>query len=87
MEAQQRVAFQWAKNQIGRAVDLIIDKEIDREKNVWLARSHADAPDVDAVVYLTGSPRTPLYEGAIVPAEIVGCRDYDLVAAAVGSPR
>ncbi len=87
MEAQQRVAFDWAKRQVGRAVELIVDKEIDRSKNVWLARSFADAPDVDAVVYLTGSPRVPLYEGAIVPSEIVGSRDYDLVAAAVGAPR
>lgn len=87
MEAQQKVAFAWAKSQIGRAVEVIIDKQIDKSKNVWLARSHADAPDVDAVVYLTGTTRTPLYEGAIVPAEIVGSQEYDLVAAAVGSPR
>lgn len=87
MEIQQRIAFQWAKKQIGRAVELIVDKALDQTKNVWLARSPADAPDVDAVVYLTGSPRTPLKAGDIVPAEIVGSRQYDLVAAAIGAPR
>jgi ribosomal protein S12 methylthiotransferase len=87
MEAQQRVAFDWAKRQQGRAIEVIVDKVIDHSKNVWLARSAADAPDVDALVFLTGSPRVPLYEGAIVPCEIVGSRQYDLLAAAIGSPR
>lgn len=87
MEAQQRVAFDWAKQQRGKAVEVIVDKPLDQEQNVWLARSPYDAPDVDAVVFLTGSARTPLTPGAIVPAEIVGHRDYDLVAVAVGAPR
>lgn len=87
MVAQQQVAFAWAKRQIGRAFEVIVDKELDRSKNVWLARSYADAPDVDALVYLTGAARTPLYQGAIVPVEIVGSQEYDLIAAAVGAPR
>jgi ribosomal protein S12 methylthiotransferase len=87
MEAQQRVAFDWAKQQRGKAVEVIVDKPLDQDQNVWLARSPYDAPDVDAVVFLTGSARTPLTSGAIVPAEIVGHRDYDLVAVAVGAPR
>ena len=87
MEIQQQVAFDWARRQVGRAVELLVDKVVDASKNVWLARSYADAPDVDAVVYLTGSPRQPLTEGAIVPAEIVGHQQYDLIAVAVGKPR
>ncbi|MBX3421563.1 MAG: 30S ribosomal protein S12 methylthiotransferase RimO [Pirellulaceae bacterium] len=87
MQVQQQVAFAWAKRQVGRAVEVIVDKELDKSKNVWLARSPADAPDVDALVYLTGSPRTPLYAGALVPCEIVGHQQYDLIAAAIGQPR
>jgi ribosomal protein S12 methylthiotransferase len=87
MEIQQRIAFQWAKKQVGKAIEVIVDKALDQSKNVWLARGSADAPDVDAVVYLTGSPRTPLKTGDIVPAEVVGSRQYDLVAAAIGAPR
>lgn len=87
MEVQQKVAFDWAKRQVGSAIEVIVDKAIDPSNNVWIARSPFDAPDVDAAVYLTGSPRTPLREGAIVPVEIVGHRDYDLVGVAVGSPR
>ena len=44
----------------------------------------ADAPDVDGVVYVTGKR---LSAGKIVPCEVVGRSDYDLVAAAVGEPR
>ncbi len=87
MAVQQRIAFDWSKQQTGRALEVIVDKSLDQSKNVWLARSTADAPDIDGLVFLTGSPRTPLYEGAIVPVEIVGQQEYDLVAVAVGKPR
>ncbi len=87
MGVQQTIAFDWCQSQVGSAVEVIIDKEIDGTKNVWLGRSFADAPDVDAVVYVTGRKRTPLAPGHIVPVEIVGHRDYDLIAAAVGNPR
>jgi ribosomal protein S12 methylthiotransferase len=87
MEVQQKLAFSWCKSQIGNALDVVIDKVVDAEKNVWLGRSFADAPDVDAVVFVTGNPRQPLREGVIVPTEIVGHKDYDLIAAAIGEPR
>ena len=87
MEVQQKVAFDWTKRQVGRALEVIVDKALDQSGNAWVARSPYDAPDVDAVVYLTGSPRTPLTEGAIVPVEIVGHQNYDLIAVAVGAPR
>lgn len=87
MEVQQRLAFEWCQDQRGNALEVILDKVVDAEKNVWLGRSYADAPDVDAAVFVTGSPREPLAAGNIVPAEIVGHRDYDLVAAAIGKAR
>ena len=58
---------------------------VDREDNVWIGRSHSDAPDVDAVVYVTGNDRK-LSSGKIVACEIVTAQDYDLVAVAVGRP-
>jgi ribosomal protein S12 methylthiotransferase len=87
MAVQQRLAFDWCRQQVGGALEVMIDKVVDAEKNVWLGRSFADAPDVDAVVYVTGTKRQPLRSGAIVPVEIVGHQDYDLIAAAIGAPR
>ncbi len=87
MQVQQELAFDWCKRQIGNALEIVIDKVVDEQKNVWLGRSYADAPDVDALVYVTGNQRQPLRAGCIVPAEIVGHQDYDLIAAAIGEPR
>jgi ribosomal protein S12 methylthiotransferase len=87
MQAQQAVAFDWCQGQVGNAMEVIIDKEIDASKNVWLARSYADAPDVDALVYVTGTAREQLKPGVIVPVEIVDSRGYDLVGSAIGPSR
>lgn len=87
MQIQQRLAFDWCARQVGNAMEVILDKVVDASANVWLGRSFADAPDVDAAVFVTGQNRHPLAAGQIVPVEIVGHRDYDLIAAAIGPPR
>jgi ribosomal protein S12 methylthiotransferase len=84
MAEQQQVAFAWNDAQLGRQVDLILDSAVPGEKHAYVGRSHADAPDVDGVVYVSGEG---LRVGAIVTCEIVGSSEYDLVAAAVGPAR
>ena len=87
MALQQRLAFDWCQQQVGNALEVILDRVVDEGANVWLGRSYADAPDVDAAVYVTGQPRQRLSSGQIVPVEVVGQREYDLIAAAIGAPR
>jgi ribosomal protein S12 methylthiotransferase len=84
MAVQQEVAFAWNQAQIGRQVDVMIDSAVPGEKQAWVGRGHADAPDVDGVVYVTGQKLRP---GKIVRCEIVATSDYDLVGVAVGKPR
>jgi ribosomal protein S12 methylthiotransferase len=84
MAEQQAVAFAWNDAQLGRQVDVILDSAVPSEKNAFIGRSYANAPDVDGVVYVSGEG---LRVGAIVPCEIVGRSEYDLVAAAVGPGR
>jgi ribosomal protein S12 methylthiotransferase len=84
MAEQQEIAFAWNDAQIGRRMDVLVDAPAPGEKNAWVGRSYADAPDVDGVVYLTGESLQP---GAIVPSEIVARSNYDLVAAAVGEAK
>jgi len=84
MAEQQQVAFAWNDAQLGRQVDVLLDSAVPGEKNAFIGRSYADAPDVDGVVYVSGEN---LRVGAIVPCEIVGSSEYDLVAAAIGSAR
>ncbi|MEX0611314.1 MAG: 30S ribosomal protein S12 methylthiotransferase RimO [Pirellulales bacterium] len=80
MAVQQEVAFAWNDAQIGRRLDVLVDAAVPDEKNAWVGRSYANAPDVDGVVYVTGEP---LSVGSLVPCEIVARSGYDLVAAAV----
>ena len=54
MAVQQQIAFDWNEAQIGRRVDVLLDRPVPGEKQAWIGRSHADAPDVDSVVYVTG---------------------------------
>ena len=83
MAAQQQVAFDWNASQVGRTLDVLIDRAVPGERNAWVGRTYADAPDIDDVVYVTGKRLQP---GQFVPCEIVATRDYDLIAAAIGKP-
>lgn len=86
MELQQQIVFDWNQTQIGLQKDVILDRPVPNEANVWIGRSHADAPDIDAVVYVTGGKKR-LAAGDIVPCEIVTTQDYDLIGVAVGKVR
>ena len=54
MAVQQEIAFAWNEAQVGRRLDVLIDRAVPGEKDAWIGRSYADAPDVDGVVYVTG---------------------------------
>lgn len=84
MQAQQEVAFAWARAQVGRRREVLLDAPLEGERDVWLGRSYSEAPDVDGVIYVTGRR---LAVGMLVPCEIVASQGYDLVAAAVGPAR
>jgi ribosomal protein S12 methylthiotransferase len=81
MQLQQEIAFARNEQQIGRTVDVILDQPVPGEKNVFVGRSAADAPDVDGLVFVTGD-RQKLKAGDIVPVEIVAMQEYDLVGVA-----
>ena len=76
MEAQAEVSAARAAAQVGRKIDVIIDGADDQSPGGWIGRSKADAPEVDAVVYVTS--RKALQSGDIVRAKITGADDYDL---------
>jgi ribosomal protein S12 methylthiotransferase len=86
MLVQQEIAFAALEAQLGRTLDVIIDQPVPDEKNVWIGRGAADAPDVDGLVFVTGN-HIRLRAGDIVPCEVVATQEYDLVAAAAGKPR
>jgi ribosomal protein S12 methylthiotransferase len=77
MSLQQQIAFQHADNFIGYELDVLIDHEL--EDGVYVGRSFADAPEIDANVIVTGAELQP---GDMVPVEILQREDYDLVGIA-----
>ncbi|MBI2826946.1 MAG: 30S ribosomal protein S12 methylthiotransferase RimO [Planctomycetia bacterium] len=84
MRVQQEIAFGFNESRMGRRLDVLLDAPVPDEKGAWIGRTYADAPDVDAVVYVTGRG---LRAGSLVECEVVATHGYDLVAAAVGKPR
>jgi ribosomal protein S12 methylthiotransferase len=86
MQVQQEITFARNEQQIGRTIDVILDQPVPGEKNVFVGRSAADAPDVDGLVFVTGD-RERLKTGDIVPVEIVAAQEYDLVGVAAGKPK
>jgi ribosomal protein S12 methylthiotransferase len=77
MQAQAEVSAARAAAQVGTTQDVIIDGPSD-EIGEMIGRSKADAPEVDAVVYLSDAAH--LKPGDIVPARIVDADEYDLYA-------
>ena len=84
MAIQQEVAFAWNETRVGEQIEVLLDAAVPGERDAWVGRTYADAPDVDAVVYVSGKK---LKVGQMVRAEVVASQGYDLIAAAVGKGR
>jgi ribosomal protein S12 methylthiotransferase len=84
MEIQQEVAFARGKQQVGREIEIIIDGPDSEVPNHFLARSHADAPEIDGLVRVKGKNLQP---GDIIKAKVTAADGYDLAARAIGMPR
>jgi len=84
LETQQQIAFAWNESQVGQRRDVLIDRDIPGEEAAYVGRSYAEAPEIDGVIYVTGTDLTP---GQIVPCEIVAAQEYDLIAVAADRPR
>ncbi len=80
MEVQQEIAWRRGAAQVGKQLPILIDQQVEGEDRAWIGRSYADAPDVDAVVYVSGEG---IRAGEIVPSEVVACQGYDLIAARI----
>ncbi len=68
MALQQRIARELGEAQVGRTVRALADQPL-------IARSHADAPDIDGRILLT----RPAPAGAFLDVKITGTQVYDLI--------
>jgi len=69
MSIQQKIAHEMARENIGRQLKLLVDQPL-------IARTEADAPEVDTRVILA----KPAQVGEFVVKSITGARGYDLLA-------
>jgi ribosomal protein S12 methylthiotransferase len=84
MACQKRLVRAAQKAQIGRRVRLLVDGPADEHEWVLRGRLPSQAPDIDPQVFLTDCGPDTIPAGSFVDAEIVGARDYDLVARPLG---
>jgi ribosomal protein S12 methylthiotransferase len=65
---------------VGSRVRLLVDGPSPEHDLVLRARLPTQAPDIDPLVYLTDCDPSTLSAGQFLDAEVVGARDYDLIA-------
>jgi ribosomal protein S12 methylthiotransferase len=80
MAEQKRIVARAQKSRLGSTVRVIVDGPSPEHELVWRGRLAGQAPDIDPVVYLTDTDTDSLRPGTVLEAEIVGAREYDLVA-------
>jgi ribosomal protein S12 methylthiotransferase len=81
MALQKRIVSKAQQLRVGQQVRLLIDGPSSDHELVLRARLEGHAPDIDPVVYLTDCDPSEFSAGQFIQAQIVGSREYDLVAA------
>ena len=78
MLAQQEVAFARARALVGQSIEVLIDRPAGRDaEDGFVARSTAQAPDIDSVTFVS-APN--LHPGQLVNVKVTDFQNYDLVA-------
>ena len=83
MERQAAISARRLHNKIGRSLSVLVDA-IDAE-GVAIARSAADAPEIDGLVYIGDGAHLPVGEFATV--RVVDADEHDLYAESAAPPR
>ena len=80
MSLQKRIVSRAQHLRVGSQVRLLVDGPSSEHDLVLRARLEGQAPDIDPMVYLTDCDPSEFAAGAFIHAEIVGSREYDLLA-------
>jgi ribosomal protein S12 methylthiotransferase len=80
MSLQKKIVKKAQQLRAGQQVRLLVDGPSAEHELVLRGRLEGQAPDIDPVVYLTDCDPSEISAGQFLQAEIVGSRDYDLLA-------
>jgi ribosomal protein S12 methylthiotransferase len=86
MARQKRIVAAAQKARRGQEIDVFIDGPSPEHQLVLQGRTEGQAPDIDAVVYLSDCDPGSYGPGALIRARVVDARGYDLVATPVTGP-
>jgi ribosomal protein S12 methylthiotransferase len=80
MALQKKIVAARQKARVGSRARLIVDGPSADHDWVFTGRLPGQAPDIDPLVYLTEADPALLRPGQVLDVEIVGAREYDLIA-------
>jgi ribosomal protein S12 methylthiotransferase len=86
MARQKRIVRKAQRSRIGARDRVLVDGPTDEHQLVLRGRFASQAPDIDPQVFLTDCDPSSLAAGSFIDVEIVGAREYDLVARPFASP-
>jgi ribosomal protein S12 methylthiotransferase len=86
MARQRDLVTARQQRRMGERTRLVVDGPSAEHELVVQGRLPGQAPEIDAVVYLTDCDPTAFPKGAFVDVEIVGAQEYDLIARPVQEP-
>ena len=80
MRLQRQIVAKRHQGQLGQVVRVMVDGPSPESDLVLQGRLEGQAPDIDAVVYLSECDPTHVQPGQIVSARLIEARGYDFVA-------
>jgi ribosomal protein S12 methylthiotransferase len=80
MARQRELVARRQAARVGERFRLVVDGPSEEHELVLCGRLQGQAPDIDPLVYLTDCDPSAYERGRFIDVEIVGAREYDLVA-------
>ena len=82
MELQASISADILRKKVGQKMTVLIDENVEgADDHSALARSYADAPEIDGVVKIVGASR--LMPGQFADVVVEGADEYDLYASVI----
>ena len=80
MARQKALVSRRQKRRLGERLRLVVDGPSEEHQLVLRGRIEGQAPEIDPAVYLTDCDPAAYPRGRFIDVEIVGAREYDLLA-------
>lgn len=84
MQVAQEISTAKLQQKIGKRMTVLVD-ELDEEHPVAIARSYADAPEIDGNVFVEDIDKSQIQPGQLLYVEITDADEYDLYASLVSA--